>query len=186
MGFDARDALAAQKRMMLPRGLTLLGEESWELSLRWNAAAAEGMEEVGGAEGGGGGGGSEKEKVEFTDELMMLLRLCACQGEDFLKMPLLFQNTAISVANESKALDLLIQAVTQALKWTESPVAPAVAGGGGVTGGGGVRSNVVLLQRSDKVLLQAVIEQAEYLKTQPLPEPGARAAGQGFDDDEAW
>ena len=79
IGFDAQDPLAMQKRMMMPRGLTLLGEDSWELTLRWRSE----------------GTGEGKCRVEFPDDLMMLLRLCACEGEDFIKMPLLFQNMVV-------------------------------------------------------------------------------------------
>ena len=64
----------------MPRGLTLLGEESWEQALRWSVREQ---------------GAGEADVVEFVDELMLLLRLCACEGEDFMRLPLLFQNQPV-------------------------------------------------------------------------------------------
>ena len=228
IGFDAHDPLAMQKRMMMPRGLTLLGEESWELALRWKGEGAEDGKEDG------------KCRVEFASDLMMLLRLCACEGEDFIKMPLLFQNMvgrahaahtistlgglrgcsagraqgasraqsdlfsllrhllrqALSEANERKALSLLVRAARQAIGWTEGAgggelAAAVTAGEGEGTGNGWDADRLQRLQRlraSDKLLLEAAIEQAEFLQTQPLPDGGAAAQGGegGFDDDEAW
>jgi len=43
------------------------GEESWELDIRWLFTQE-------------GEGGVEVDSVDFSDELMMILRLCACEG----------------------------------------------------------------------------------------------------------
>ena len=64
----------------MPRGLTLLGEESWEQALRWSVREKD---------------AGEAGVVEFIDEWMLLLRLCACEGEDFMRPPLLFQNQPV-------------------------------------------------------------------------------------------
>jgi len=42
-----------------------VGEESWELAIYWREEGEEGV---------------EVERVEFSDEMMMILRLCACEG----------------------------------------------------------------------------------------------------------
>ena len=69
-----------QKRAMMPRGLTFWGEESWEQALRWSVREKD---------------AGEAGVVEFIDEWMLLLRLCACEGEDFMRPPLLFQNQPV-------------------------------------------------------------------------------------------
>ena len=64
----------------MPRGLTFWGEESWEQALRWSVREKD---------------AGEAGVVEFVDELMLLLRLCACEGGDFMRLPLLFQNQPV-------------------------------------------------------------------------------------------
>ena len=103
---------------------------------------------------------------------------------------------ALSEANERKALSLLVRAAREAIGWTEGAgggelAAATTAGEEEGIGNGWNADRLQRLQRlraSDKLLLEAAIEQAEFLQTQPLPDVGAaaRGGGGGFDDDEAW
>lgn len=89
---------------------------------------------------------------------------------------------ALSETNEAKALSLLVCAAKEAMRWTGS------VAGSELEAGGHEGDCLALLRASDKLLLEAAAEQAQFLQTQPLPEREAvsQAGGGGFDDDEAW
>mmetsp|Transcript_7950 Transcript_7950/g.26640 ORF Transcript_7950/g.26640 Transcript_7950/m.26640 type:complete len:427 (-) Transcript_7950:395-1675(-) len=160
VGMGEEDAGRELKMRMLPRGLTLAHSFVWDQDLRWvpEEGRSDGKEEE-----------EERDRVLFSEELLLLLRVFGCEQEDLMRLPLILQNLPASSSSENSAMTILVRACKASLPWCSSE-AP----------GGSLQEDVRRLQRSTGRLLEEAIKQAERYAQRPVQQL------QPEEDDDDW